>query len=203
MLYNHHQSGPAGTVFWSPPFRDPFNYNQDPLLVLGLQQLGLAIHSRLAAEGKPGASARAARRLRRLVERRHPQHRGVSQHPGDSHRDDRQPDADADPARPAAAAADERPDLPDRAAGVALPRSRSTTRSPPIARSSTTPRAGARRCCFNIYRMGKNSIERGSSDTWTPAPHRYAAVAAEDGRAADWRRRARRRRRRTPSATGA
>ena len=60
ILYNHHQSGPAGTVFWSPPFRDPFNYNQDPLLVLGLQQLGLAIHTRMAAEGKPGASARAA-----------------------------------------------------------------------------------------------------------------------------------------------
>ena len=62
ILYNHHQSGPAGTVFWSPPFRDPFNYNQDPLLVLGLQQLGLAMHTRLAAEGKPGATMRARRR---------------------------------------------------------------------------------------------------------------------------------------------
>src|SRR5262245_57410687 len=60
LLYNHHQSGPARTVFWSPPFRDPFNYNQDPLLVLGLQQLGLAIHARLAAEGKPGASMRSS-----------------------------------------------------------------------------------------------------------------------------------------------
>src|SRR5688500_6823730 len=60
VLYNHHQSGPAGTVFWSTPFRDPFNYNQDPLLVLGLQQLGLAIHARMAGENKPGASARAA-----------------------------------------------------------------------------------------------------------------------------------------------
>ncbi|MGH9176303.1 MAG: M14 family metallopeptidase, partial [Vicinamibacterales bacterium] len=59
ILYNHHQSGPAGTVFWAPPFRDPFNYNQDPLLVLGLQQLGLALHARMAAEGKPGAAMRA------------------------------------------------------------------------------------------------------------------------------------------------
>jgi hypothetical protein len=25
---------------------------------------------------------------------------------------------------------------------------------------------------FNIYRMGKNSIERGSRDSWTPLPHR-------------------------------
>jgi hypothetical protein len=34
---------------------------------------------------------------------------------------------------------------------------------------------------FNIYRMGKNSIERGSRDEWTPAPHRYAAVAQKMG----------------------
>jgi hypothetical protein len=59
ILYNHHQSGPQGTVLWSPPLRDPFNYNQDPLLVLGIQTIGIALHSRLAAEGKPGATARS------------------------------------------------------------------------------------------------------------------------------------------------
>ena len=63
ILYNHHQSGPAGTVFWSPPFRDPFNYNQDPLLVLGLQTArDSRMHTRLAAEGKPGATVRSRRR---------------------------------------------------------------------------------------------------------------------------------------------
>ena len=35
ILYNHHQSGPAGTVVWSSPQRDPYNYNLDPLLILG------------------------------------------------------------------------------------------------------------------------------------------------------------------------
>ncbi len=59
ILYNHHQSGPAGTILWSPPLRDPFNYNQDPLLVLGIQTIGLALHTRLAAEGKPGATMRS------------------------------------------------------------------------------------------------------------------------------------------------
>ena len=39
------------------------------------------------------------RRLRRLVERRHPQHRQLPQHHRDPDRDDRQPDADADSAR--------------------------------------------------------------------------------------------------------
>jgi hypothetical protein len=34
---------------------------------------------------------------------------------------------------------------------------------------------------FNIYRMGKNSIERGSRDTWTPSPTRYQAVAEKLG----------------------
>jgi len=32
---------------------------------------------------------------------------------------------------------------------------------------------------YNRYVMGKHSIERGSADTWTPRPHRFAAVQAE------------------------
>ncbi len=56
ILYNHHQSGPAGTVVWSSPQRDPYNYNLDPLLILGLQALGTHLHQRLASEGKPGAT---------------------------------------------------------------------------------------------------------------------------------------------------
>jgi hypothetical protein len=51
LLYNHHQSGPAGTVLWSSPQRDPYNYNLDPLLILGLQALGTHLHQRLASEG--------------------------------------------------------------------------------------------------------------------------------------------------------
>ncbi|HVJ26904.1 MAG TPA: M14 metallopeptidase family protein, partial [Vicinamibacterales bacterium] len=54
ILYNHHQSGPAGTVAWSSPQRDPYNYNLDPLLILGLQALGTHMHQRMASEGKPG-----------------------------------------------------------------------------------------------------------------------------------------------------
>ena len=59
ILYNHHQSGPAGTVVWSSPQRDPYNYNLDPLLILGLEALGTHMHQRLAAEGKPGATKSA------------------------------------------------------------------------------------------------------------------------------------------------
>ena len=59
ILYNHHQSGPAGTVVYSPPLRDPYNFNLDPVLILGLQSVGAAMHTRLALEGKGGATMRS------------------------------------------------------------------------------------------------------------------------------------------------
>ena len=54
VLYNHHQTGPPGTVVAGPPYRDPFNYVYDPLLVTGIDALGAAMSSRLNAESKPG-----------------------------------------------------------------------------------------------------------------------------------------------------
>ena len=59
LLYNHHQSGPAGTVVYSPPLRDPYNFNLHPALILGLQSLGAAMHTRLVVEDKPGATMRS------------------------------------------------------------------------------------------------------------------------------------------------
>ncbi len=58
IMYNHHQSGPAGTVMWAPPFRDPFNYNFDPLVIMGIEMVGNAMHSRFVAEQKPGTALR-------------------------------------------------------------------------------------------------------------------------------------------------
>jgi hypothetical protein len=58
IVYNHHQSGPAGTVMFAPPFRDPFNYHFDPLIPLGIDLVGAAMHGRFAAEGKPGTTMR-------------------------------------------------------------------------------------------------------------------------------------------------
>jgi len=59
IMYNHHQTGPPGAVLFAPPFRDPFNYNFDPLIPLGIDMVGSAIHTRLAVEGKPGAVMRS------------------------------------------------------------------------------------------------------------------------------------------------
>jgi hypothetical protein len=59
ILYNHHQTGPAGTVLFAPPFRDPFNYVFDPLVPMGLDLVSAAMHNRFVTEGKPGATMRS------------------------------------------------------------------------------------------------------------------------------------------------
>lgn len=60
IMYNQHQSGPAGSVLFTAPFRDPFNYNQDPLVPMGIDLVGSAIHNRFVAEGMPGSVMRSA-----------------------------------------------------------------------------------------------------------------------------------------------
>ena len=62
IVYNHHQTGPAGTVLFCPPFRDPFNYNVDPLVISGIDALGSAMMQRFLIEGKPGATSRSGSR---------------------------------------------------------------------------------------------------------------------------------------------
>src|SRR5579863_10401956 len=59
IMYNHHQTGPDGGVIFMPPFRDPFNYNVEPLVPLGIDMVGAAMHSRLVAEGKGGSAMRS------------------------------------------------------------------------------------------------------------------------------------------------
>jgi len=58
IMYNHHQTGPAGTVMFAPPFRDPFNYNFHPLIPSGIDLVGSAMATRFLAEGKPGVTSR-------------------------------------------------------------------------------------------------------------------------------------------------
>jgi hypothetical protein len=59
VMYNHHQTGPAGTVLFCPPFRDPFNYFCDPLVLNGIDAVGAAMIQRFLVEGKPGATIRS------------------------------------------------------------------------------------------------------------------------------------------------
>jgi hypothetical protein len=60
IMYNHHQTAPAGTIIFAPPFRGPFNYHVDPLVEVTTAMVGMAMHTRFIAEGKPGAVMRNA-----------------------------------------------------------------------------------------------------------------------------------------------
>ncbi len=59
IMYNHHQAGPAGSILAGPPYRDPFNYVFDPLVMTSLDAVGAAMVNRLNREGKPGYTERA------------------------------------------------------------------------------------------------------------------------------------------------
>ncbi|HYK76108.1 MAG TPA: M14 metallopeptidase family protein [Daejeonella sp.] len=59
IMYNHHQTGPAGSVLAGPPYRDPFNYVYDPLLVTSIDAVGAAMNNRLNSENKPGYTQRS------------------------------------------------------------------------------------------------------------------------------------------------
>lgn len=58
VMYNHHQTGPAGTVMFAPPFRDPFNHHIDPQVISGIDLVGSAMQNRFIEEGKPGVTQR-------------------------------------------------------------------------------------------------------------------------------------------------
>ncbi|MRG45469.1 peptidase [Chitinophaga sp. SYP-B3965] len=58
IMYNHHQRGPAGSVLAGPPYRDPFNYVFDPLIMTTTDAVGAAMNNRLNVEGKPGYTER-------------------------------------------------------------------------------------------------------------------------------------------------
>lgn len=59
VIYNHHQSAPRGTVLFTPPFRDPFNYNVDPLVVRGIEIVAAHMNTRFTREEKAGVISRS------------------------------------------------------------------------------------------------------------------------------------------------
>lgn len=58
ILCNHHQSAPRGTVIFTPPFREPYNFHFDPIVVNGMNTVAAHINRRFASEGKPGVISR-------------------------------------------------------------------------------------------------------------------------------------------------
>lgn len=59
ILYNEHQTGPAGAVVFIPPFRDPYNFNNEPLVITETDVVGQMMHARLVSQGKGGSVMRS------------------------------------------------------------------------------------------------------------------------------------------------
>lgn len=175
IMYNHHQSGPAGSIVAGPPYRDPFNYVFDPMMIIGIDAVGAAMVNRLSAEKKPGytrlggsvfstwynGGLRTTTHFHNMI--------GLltetvgSPTPGDI------------------------PLIPSRL----IPTHNTPYPVTPqhwhyrqsIDYSLTMNYAvldyAARNSdllLYNIWRMGRNSIERGSGDYWTPYPARVEAI---------------------------
>ena len=62
IVYNHHQTGPAGAVMFIPPCRDPFNYNIHPMVINGIERSSAAMVERFLGEEKPGVTVRTGAR---------------------------------------------------------------------------------------------------------------------------------------------
>ncbi len=58
ITYNHHGAAYPGAVVAAPPFRDPFNYVYDPAVVTGLDAVAAAMNNRWVLKGMPGATQR-------------------------------------------------------------------------------------------------------------------------------------------------
>ena len=179
ILYNHHQSGPAGTVVWSSPQRDPYNYNLDPLLILGLQALGTHMHQRLASEGKPGATMAAGGPYDGWWN-------GGIRNTGNFHNIIAiltETIGSPTPMRIPYVPARQIPsrDLPFPIAPQEWRFRQSIDYSLSFNRAVIDYASRNREhLLFNIYRMGQRAIQRGSEDTWTPSPSRINATKAND-----------------------
>ena len=178
IVYNHHQSGPRGTVLFAPPFRDPFNYNYDPLVVTSLDQVAGAMHSRFLAEDKPGATMRSGSTYSTWW------NGGLRTSPYFHNMIGLLTETIGNPTPIEIPFVVEK-QLPkgDYPAPIA-PQTWHFRQS--IEYSITANRAvldfasrNRDTLLFNIWRMGMNSIERGNRDSWTISPDRIARVEAQ------------------------
>ncbi|MEO6525923.1 MAG: M14 metallopeptidase family protein [Gemmatimonadaceae bacterium] len=175
IVYNHHQTGPAGTVMFAPPFRDPFNYNVDPLVPVELDLVAAAMHARFEAEGKPGVTMRSGSTYSawwngglRTTVYFHNQIGLLTEAIGN-------PTPVTIPFIPDAQLP--RADLPYPIAPQRWHFRQSIEYSLTANRAVLDIASRQREnLLFNFYRMGRNSIERGSRDTWTASPSRIDEV---------------------------
>jgi len=176
IMYNHHQTGPAGTVMFAPPFRDPFNYYQHPFAIAGIDVVGAMMMERFLTEGKPGVTQRRGAPYStwfnggiRTTAHFHNMIGILTETIGN-------PDPIAIPFLPARQLADSNlwwPIKPQREWHMRQSVEYSMTANRAILDYASRYRE---RVLYNIYRMGRDEIQWGSEDHWTFTPHGMARV---------------------------
>jgi hypothetical protein len=176
IMYNHHQSGPGGSVLAGPPYRDPFNYVFEPGMITGIDALGAAMINRLNTENKPGytrlggsvfstwynGGLRTTTHFHNMI--------GLlteivgSPTPADI------------PLVPSRLIPNNNTPNPITPQPWHYKQSIDYSLSLNYAVLDYAAR-NSDHLLYNIYRMGKNSIEKGSGDYWTPYPTRIEAIS--------------------------
>jgi len=177
IMYNHHQFGPSGTIMWAPPYVAPFNYNYDPLLVMSHDLVGSAMHYRFIAEGKPGTTLRNGGPFSMWW------NGGLLTTPYFHNMLGVLTETIGNPTPL------EIPFVPERflpSVDMPLPIAPQTWHFRQSIDYSITANKAVldfasryrETLLFNIYQMGRNSIERGSKDNWTIHPKRMERMMA-------------------------
>ena len=180
IVYNHHQTGPSGTVMFAPPFRDPPNHNLDPIIITSLDQVGSAMHHRFVVEGKGGTT------MRRGASYSTWWNGGLRTTPYFKNMIGLLTETIGHPTPI------EIPFLPNRQIShgdLPMPVNpgawhfRQSVDYSQTANRAVLDYASRNRehLLFNIWRMGMNSIERGSRDSWTVLPKWIDRVGEEIG----------------------
>ena len=160
---------------FAPPFRDPFNYNFDPLVPVELDLVAASMHSRFEAEGKPGVTMRTGSSYStwwngglRTTVYFHNQIGLLTETIGS-------PTPTSIPFIPEQQLP--RADLPYPIAPQPWHFRQSIEYSLTANRAVLDIASREREnLLFNFWRMGRNSIDRGNHDNWTASPSRIEAV---------------------------
>ncbi|HJT72927.1 MAG TPA: M14 metallopeptidase family protein, partial [Chitinophaga sp.] len=178
IMYNHHQRGPEGSVLAGPPYRDPFNYFFDPLMITGIDALGAAMYNRLNVEDKPGYTRLNGSSFStwyngglRTTTQYHNMIGLLTEIIGN-------PTPEKIPVVPQRLIPNGA--TPNPVTPQADWRFRRSIDYSVSLNYAVLDYAARQRdeVLFNIYKMGKNAIDKGNKDTWTLSPSRAAAITA-------------------------
>lgn len=175
IIYNHHQTSPAGAVVAGPPYRDPFNHVLDPLIITGIEGVAASMINRLHVENKPGYTRLAGSVFSTWWNgglRTTPYFHNIIGILTEITGNPTPATIPLVPDRLIPNNANPFPVMPQK-----WPYRRSIEYSVSLNYGILNyARRNGDELLYNIYKMGRNSIERGEKDTWTLYPKYAEAV---------------------------